>query len=108
VRRRLRDLLDRLRDWWNGPPGRHKYAAELRQLEAELAERVWLPRTPPVPAGFWGVRAPHLDLGRPAISEGSRAAQLHPLMQRMLDGFPTVDAYVEHLFARPVSSLAAA
>jgi hypothetical protein len=25
MRRRLRELLDRLRDWWNGPPGRHAY-----------------------------------------------------------------------------------
>lgn len=40
MRRRLRELLDRLRDRWNGAPGRHAYAFGVISRVAGLQPRI--------------------------------------------------------------------
>lgn len=74
--RRIRELLDRLRDWWEGEPGRHSYAYQPLEaatepiriisvrLDPELddawaADALRMARAPRLYAGadiYWGQR----------------------------------------------------
>jgi hypothetical protein len=86
---RIRAVLGRLRDRWRGPPGEHSRHRHL----AEQHERVWLPATAQAAPTDYGCQPPRY-----------LRSILHPIVQREL-GFPSVDAYIDHLFSLPAPSI---
>jgi hypothetical protein len=85
MRRRIRELLGQLRDWWNGPPHRHASWEDRERSPVSLT-------VPPRPGYYDFARITQAAL---------RATEpwLLPVIRADLDGFPTVTDYLDHLFS---------